>query len=70
MGKAQPHTKNTKKSKKTKAVQPAAAATEPALFTPITLRGMTARNRVWLPPMDMYSAFACDGRPTAFHYQH
>ena len=53
MGKAQPHTKNTKKSKKTKAVQPAAVATEPALFTPITLRGMTARNRVWLPPMDM-----------------
>lgn len=70
MGKAQPHTKNTKKSKKTKAVQPAATATEPALFTPITLRGMTARNRVWLPPMDMYSAFACDGRPTDFHYQH
>lgn len=31
---------------------------------------MTARNRVWLPPMDMYSAFACDGRPTDFHYQH
>lgn len=40
------------------------------LFEPLTLRGVTMRNRVWLPPMDMYSAFARDGKPTPFHYQH
>lgn len=40
------------------------------LFEPMTLRGVTARNRVWLPPMDMYSVFNQDGRPTNFHYQH
>ena len=28
----------------------------PALFTPLTLRGATARNRVWLAPMCQYSA--------------
>lgn len=62
--------KTSKAAKATKASQTTVKATEPALFTPITLRGMTARNRVWLPPMDMYSAFARDGRPTDFHYQH
>lgn len=42
----------------------------PGLFTPMTLRGLTVRNRIWLPPMCTYSAFARDGRPTPFHYQH
>ena len=42
----------------------------PALFEPMTLRGLTVRNRIWLPPMDMYSVFERDGRPTQFHYQH
>ncbi len=28
------------------------------------------RNRIWLPPMDTYSAVARDGKPTPFHYQH
>ena len=42
----------------------------PLLFTPMQLRGLTVRNRVWLPPMDMYSAYARDGKPTPFHYQH
>ena len=42
----------------------------PALFEPMTLRGLTIRNRIWLPPMDTYSAFGRDGRPTPFHYQH
>lgn len=28
------------------------------LFDPMTLRGMTVRNRIWLPPMDTYSALA------------
>ena len=45
-------------------------AAAPSLFTPITIRGVTARNRIWLPPMDMYSAFARDGKPTTFHHQH
>ena len=40
------------------------------LFEPMTLRGLTARNRIWMPPMDMYSAFDRDGKPTPFHYQH
>ena len=40
------------------------------LFDPMTLRGVTMRNRIWLPPMDTYSALAQDGRPTPFHYQH
>lgn len=31
------------------------------LFEPMTLRGVTMRNRIWLPPMDTYSAFAQDG---------
>ena len=25
------------------------------LFSPMTLRGLTVRNRVWLPPMCQYS---------------
>lgn len=30
-------------------------------FDPMTLRGVTVRNRIWLPPMDTYS----DWRRTA-----
>ena len=41
----------------------------PLLFEPMTLRDLTVRNRIWLPPMCLYSAGA-DGRPTPFHYQH
>ncbi|TPF91667.1 oxidoreductase [Bifidobacterium sp. UTBIF-68] len=40
------------------------------LFTPMGLRDVTVRNRIWLPPMCTYSAFARDGKPTPFHYQH
>ncbi|WP_369343694.1 NADH:flavin oxidoreductase/NADH oxidase [Bifidobacterium aquikefiricola] len=40
------------------------------LFSPMTLRGLTVRNRIWLPPMDTYSVYAQDGKPTPFHYQH
>ncbi len=40
------------------------------LFEPFTLRGLTMRNRIWLPPMDTYSVYAQDGKPTPFHYQH
>ena len=28
----------------------------PALFTPITLRGLTLKNRIWISPMCQYSA--------------
>lgn len=41
----------------------------PALFQPYTLHGLTMRNRLWLPPMDTYSA-GLDAIPTDFHYQH
>ena len=40
------------------------------LFSPMALRGLTVRNRIWMPPMDTYSALAQDGKPTPFHYQH
>jgi len=38
------------------------------LFAPITLRGMTARNRVWLAPMCQYSA--TDGLPGQWQLVH
>ena len=44
--------------------------TTPSLFTPITLRNLTIRNRIWVPPMCMYSALGKDGVPTDFHRAH
>jgi len=38
------------------------------LFTPLTLRGLTVRNRVWVSPMCMYSAE--DGLPGDWHLVH
>ncbi len=40
----------------------------PLLFTPITLRGVTARNRVVVSPMSQY--LAKDGSPTDWHLVH
>lgn len=40
------------------------------LFEPITLRGMTARNRLWVPPMCQYSVDAHDGVATDWHLVH
>ena len=37
------------------------AVPTPRLFTPLTLRSVTARNRLWLAPMCQYSA--TDGVP-------
>lgn len=37
------------------------------LFEPLTLRGTTVRNRVWLAPMCQYSVEAQDGVPTDWH---
>ncbi|MFI8364101.1 bifunctional salicylyl-CoA 5-hydroxylase/oxidoreductase [Streptomyces sp. NPDC085612] len=40
----------------------------PPMFTPLTLRGLTLRNRVVVSPMDMYSAE--EGVPGDFHLVH
>lgn len=39
----------------------------PALFESLTLRGTTARNRIWLAAMCQYSCFEQDGMPTDWH---
>lgn len=41
-----------------------------ALHEPITLRGVTAPNRIWLAPMCQYSCTARDGVPTDWHLVH
>lgn len=68
-GKGVKGVKGAKGAKGAKAPK-APKAPKVGLFTPMTLRGVTVRNRIWLPPMDTYSVFAQDGRPTPFHYQH
>ncbi len=40
------------------------------LFEPITVRGVTARNRIWVAPMCQYSIDARDGVPGAWHLAH
>ncbi|WP_029088907.1 NADH:flavin oxidoreductase/NADH oxidase [Brevibacterium album] len=42
----------------------------PRLFEPLTLRGLTVKNRVWLPPLCQYSCEAEDGVPTDWHLVH
>ncbi|MGA5821570.1 NADH:flavin oxidoreductase/NADH oxidase [Kitasatospora sp. NPDC094028] len=45
----------------------------PALFTPYTLRDLTVRNRVWMPPMCQYSAAPqgeAVGAATDWHFTH
>jgi 2,4-dienoyl-CoA reductase-like NADH-dependent reductase (Old Yellow Enzyme family) len=41
-----------------------------ALFTPLTVRGVTMRNRIWLAPMCQYSVSERDGIPTNWHLVH
>jgi 2,4-dienoyl-CoA reductase-like NADH-dependent reductase (Old Yellow Enzyme family) len=41
---------------------------QPHLFTPLTLRGLTFRNRVFVSPMCQYSS--TDGFPTDWHLVH
>ncbi|MDR1712376.1 MAG: NADH:flavin oxidoreductase/NADH oxidase [Propionibacteriaceae bacterium] len=41
-----------------------------SLFDPLTLRGLTVRNRVFLPPMCTYQVEAGDGVPTDWHLVH
>jgi 2,4-dienoyl-CoA reductase-like NADH-dependent reductase (Old Yellow Enzyme family) len=40
------------------------------LFTPMTIRSVTFRNRVWVPPMCQYSVVGRDGVPTSWHRVH
>ncbi len=43
------------------------------LFSPVTVAGLDVRNRLWMPPMCMYSAAPTGeelGRPTAWHQVH
>ncbi|HEY4224246.1 MAG TPA: NADH:flavin oxidoreductase/NADH oxidase [Pseudolysinimonas sp.] len=40
------------------------------IFDPIQLRGVTVRNRVWVPALCQYSVIARDGVPTDWHLAH
>ena len=40
------------------------------MFDPLELRGVTARNRLWVSPMCQYSVFGLDGVPTDWHLMH
>lgn len=42
----------------------------PALFTPLALRGVEARNRLWVSPLCQYSCEERDGVPTDWHLVH
>ena len=42
----------------------------PSLFDPFTLRGVTARNRIWTSPMCQYSVFDHSGIPQTWHLVH
>lgn len=41
-----------------------------ALFEPLALRGLTARNRIWVSPMCQYTVERRDGVPTDWHLVH
>jgi 2,4-dienoyl-CoA reductase-like NADH-dependent reductase (Old Yellow Enzyme family) len=45
-------------------------ATAPTLFDPISLRGVSIRNRLWVAPMCQYSVEKRDGVPTDWHLVH
>lgn len=40
------------------------------ILEPMAIRGLTARNRLWLPPMCMYSVEERDGKVTDWHVVH
>ena len=46
------------------------SAATPALFRPITIRGLEIRNRVWVPPLCQYSVTSLDGVPHDWHLVH
>lgn len=39
----------------------------PLLFTPLTIRGVTMRNRLWVSPMCQYMCLNHDGQPDDWH---
>lgn len=49
---------------------PAAAAAPPDLFRPLSIRGLTLRNRIVVSPMCQYSCEARDGLATEWHLVH
>ena len=49
-------------------VQPTPVQPSPLLFTPFTMRGLTARNRIVVSPMSQY--LAVDGEPGDWHLVH
>ena len=49
-------------------VQPTPVEPSPLLFTPFTMRGLTARNRIVVSPMSQY--LAVDGEPGDWHLVH
>lgn len=52
------------------APEPGAPESQPALFRPVTIRGLTIRNRVWVPPLCQYSVTDRDGVPHDWHLVH
>jgi 2,4-dienoyl-CoA reductase-like NADH-dependent reductase (Old Yellow Enzyme family) len=42
----------------------------PSLFTPLIIRGVTFRNRIWVPPLCQYSIVEKDGVPRDWHLVH
>ena len=50
--------------------RPADSTSAPTLFDPISLRGVTIRNRLWVAPMCQYSVQKQDGVPTDWHLVH
>ena len=40
------------------------------LFTPLSVRGVSFRNRIWVAPMCQYSVERRDGAPTPWHLAH
>lgn len=47
-----------------------AADIAPTLFSPIAIRGLEIRNRVWVPPLCQYSVTTRDGVPNDWHLVH
>jgi 2,4-dienoyl-CoA reductase-like NADH-dependent reductase (Old Yellow Enzyme family) len=41
-----------------------------SLFSPMTIRSVEMRNRIWVPPMCQYSIFERDGVPRKWHMVH
>ncbi|WP_416172933.1 NADH:flavin oxidoreductase/NADH oxidase [Cryobacterium sp. 10C2] len=49
---------------------PAQQPAQPLAFRPLTVRGLTVRNRLWVAPMCQYSILKEDGVPEDWHLVH